>query len=239
MSKSMAFLFTVKNILIVGASSGIGEALKLKLESSDCQIFTAGRNVISSSGHVTFEASSSEQFIYPSDWPSELHGLVYCPGTINLKPFARLSQKDFLAYFQVNVLGFVTILQACLPALKRSNGASIVVFSTVASNIGLSFHASIAAAKGGLQAMAISLASELAPNKIRVNVVAPSLTETPLAIGLLNTPEKMEASAKRHPLQRIGNVNDMASAAEYFLGDGASWITGQVLVVDGGMSKLK
>jgi NAD(P)-dependent dehydrogenase (short-subunit alcohol dehydrogenase family) len=229
----------MKNILIIGASSGIGKALKIKLESSDYQIFTAGRSEVSSSGHTTFDANSSDSFVYPMDWPGELHGLVYCPGTINLKPFPRLSQKDFLADFQVNVLGFVTILQACLPALKRSNCASIVVFSTVASNIGLSFHASIAAAKGGLQAMAISLASELAPNKIRVNVVAPSLTETPLASGLLNTPEKMEASAKRHPLQRIGNVNDMAAAAEYFLGDNASWITGQVLVVDGGMSKLK
>ena len=229
----------MKNIIIVGASSGIGAALKSKLEASGFQIFTAGRNEIASSGHIIFDANSTEPFVYPPHWPADLHGLVYCPGTINLKPISRLTQKDFLADFQVNVIGFVNILQASLPALKRANGASIVVFSTVASNIGLSFHASIAAAKGGLQAMAISLASELAPNKIRVNVVAPSLTDTPLAAPLLNSPEKMEASAKRHPLERIGNVNDMASAAEYFLSENASWITGQVLVVDGGMSKLK
>jgi len=235
----MAFLFYMKNILIVGASSGIGAALKSKLEASGFQVFTAGRKDVSSSGHIQFDANSSDPFIYPTDWPVELHGLVYCPGTINLKPISRLTKIDFLADFQVNVLGFVGILQACLPALKRANGASVVVFSTVASNIGLGFHASIAAAKGGLQAMAISLASELAPNQIRVNVVAPSLTDTPLAHSLLSTPEKVESSAKRHPLNRVGTVNDMASAAEYFLSENASWITGQVLVIDGGMSKLK
>jgi len=229
----------MKNIIVVGASSGVGAALKSKLEFSGFQVFTAGRNQISSAGHIEFDANSTESFVYPIEWPTEVHGLVYCPGTINLKPVSRLTQKDLCADFQVNVVGFVNILQACLPALKRANGACIVVFSTVASNIGLSFHASIAAAKGGLQSMAISLASELAPNKIRVNVVAPSLTETPLAAALINTPEKIEASSKRHPLQRIGNVNDMASAAEYFLSDNASWITGQVLVVDGGLSKIK
>jgi len=229
----------MKNILIVGASSGIGEALKAKLEASGSHVFTAGRRSLESAGHVEFDASKGEAFVWPASWPTEFHGLVYCPGTINLKPFARLTEKDFLSDFQVNVLGFVSVMQAALPALKRANGASVVVFSTVAAAIGLGFHASIAAAKGGLQAMAISLASELAPNQIRVNVVSPSLTNTPLAGSLLSTPEKVEASAKRHPLNRVGTPDDMASAAAYFLSEGATWITGQILQVDGGMSRLK
>jgi len=229
----------MKNILIVGASSGIGEALFQKLQSQKINVFTAGRKNIRSAGHAEFDASSNQPFIYPSDWPTELHGIVYCPGTINLKPFSRLSFTDFLADYQVNVLGFVAVLQACLPALKKANGASIVVFSTIAASVGLSFHASISAAKGALQSMAVSLASELAPSQIRVNVVSPSLTQTPLAANLLNSPEKIEAASKRHPLQRIGNVDDMAAAAAFFLDESSSWITGQILGVDGGMSTLK
>jgi NAD(P)-dependent dehydrogenase (short-subunit alcohol dehydrogenase family) len=188
---------------------------------------------------LTWDAAGAESFTIPSDWPDVFDGLVYLPGTILLKPFHRLSATDFQQDFQVNVLGFVQCMQAMLPRLKKADGSSVVVFSTVAAKIGLGFHASISSAKGALEGLALSLASELAPSKIRVNVVAPSLTDTPLAAALLNTPEKAEASAKRHPLQRIGSVDDMASAARFFLSDGASWITGQCLAVDGGMSKLK
>jgi NAD(P)-dependent dehydrogenase (short-subunit alcohol dehydrogenase family) len=229
----------MKNVLIVGASSGIGESLKLNLEQAGMSVYTAGRRPVSSSGHVFFDAGSNEDFQIPEGWPSEFHGFVYCPGTINLKPFSRMKNEDFLSDFQVNVLGFVSVLKAVLPSLKKANGASVVVFSSVASVVGLGFHSSISAAKGALQAMAISLASELAPNQIRVNVIAPSLTNTPLASTLLNSPEKIEASGKRHPLQRVGNANDIASAAAYFLGDSSSWVTGQVLSVDGGLSTLK
>lgn len=229
----------MKNILIVGASSGIGEALKNQLEAEGNQVFTAGRRDLSSAGHIHFDANSTDGFSLPDNWPDVFHGLVYCPGTINLKPIQRLTPTDFQTDFQVNVLGFVQVLQAILPRLKKANGASVVVFSTVAAQIGLGFHASIASSKGALQSLAVSLAAELAPAHIRVNVVAPSLTQTPLASSLLSTPEKLEASARRHPLQRIGSVDDMASAAGYFLSEGSSWVTGQILSVDGGLGKIR
>ncbi|HOY95144.1 MAG TPA: SDR family oxidoreductase [Catalimonadaceae bacterium] len=228
-----------KNVLLIGASSGIGQKLLEMLVADGCKVFTAGRSPVDSAGHVTWDATAMEPFTIPSDWPDVFDGMVYLPGTILLKPFHRLSATDFQHDFQVNVLGFVQCMQAILPRLKKADGSSVVVFSTVAAKIGLGFHASISSAKGALEGLALSLASELAPSKIRVNVVAPSLTDTPLASALLNTPEKLEAAGKRHPLQRVGSVDDMASAARFFLSDGASWITGQCLTVDGGMSKLK
>lgn len=228
-----------KNILLVGASSGIGQKLFEMLKADGCHVFTAGRNPVDSSGHLIWDAAVTGPFAIPADWPEIFDGLVYLPGTILLKPFQRLSATDFQQDFQVNVLGFVQCMQAMLPRLKKADGSSVVLFSTVAAKVGLGFHASISSAKGALEGLALSLASELAPSKIRVNVVAPSLTDTPLASALLNTPEKLEASAKRHPLQRVGTVDDMASAARFFLSEGASWITGQCLSVDGGMSKLK
>lgn len=227
-----------KNTLIIGASSGIGAAIFQKLQSGENRVFTAGRTIQKSAGHVHFDAET-DPFVIPESWPDTFHGFVYCPGTINLKPINRLTRADFLLDYQINVLGFVTVLQTMLPRIKKANGSSVVVFSTVAAQVGLGFHASIAAAKGGLQSLALSLAAELASSHIRVNTIAPSLTDTPLAAHLLNTPEKIEASSKRHPLQRIGNVNDIASMAAYLLSNDASWITGQTLTIDGGMSRLK
>ena len=229
---------TGQNILIVGASSGIGAGLFESAVRDGANVFTAGRQPISSSGHISFDALV-DSFAVPTEWPEIFHGLVYCPGTVNLKPIHRLTQQDFLTDYQINVLGFVTVLQSMLPRLKKANGSSVVVFSTVAAQIGLGFHASIAAAKGGLQAMAKSLASELAPSQVRINVIAPSLTETPLVSGLLNSPEKMEASAKRHPLQRIGQIDDVVGAALFLLQNSNGWITGQTLTIDGGLSTLK
>ena len=125
-----------------------------------------------------------------------------------------------------------------MPSLKKSDKASIVLFSTVAAQVGLSFHTSIASAKGAIEGLAVSLASELAP-AIRVNVVAPSLTDTPLAQRLLSSEEKIKSNADRHPLKRIGSSQDMANAALFLIGDQSSWISGQTIAVDGGMSKLK
>jgi 3-oxoacyl-[acyl-carrier protein] reductase len=170
--------------------------------------------------------------------PEVLNGLVYAPGSINLKPFNRLSQEDFLNDWQVNVMGAITSLQTALPMLKKSDSASVVLYSTVAVSLGMPFHASIAAAKGAIEGLTKSLAAELSP-KIRVNCIAPSLTNTSLAEKLLNTPEKMEASGKRHPLQRVGNANEMAEMTCFLLSSTASWMTGQILHLDGGMSSIK
>ncbi len=170
--------------------------------------------------------------------PDGIEGLVYFPGTINLKPFNRLSEQDFLTDYQINSLGAVAFTQAYLSNLKQSNHGSIVFISTVAVAIGMPFHASIAMAKGAVEGLTKSLAAELAPT-IRVNCVAPSLTDTPLSDKFINTPEKIEASQKRNPLKKVGSAIDIANALEFLLSEKSSWITGQVMAVDGGMNTLK
>ena len=229
-----------KNILIVGASSGIGLETAKSLLAKGYNIFSASRNQPDLAGitHITWDAQNPDATVFAS-LPDEISGVVYCPGTINLKPFHRLSQEDFKNDFQINVLGAVSVLQAILPRLKKADGASIVLFSTVAVKIGLGFHASVAASKGAIEGLTLSLAAELSSNKIRVNCVAPSLTDTPLAKNLLSTDEKKEASNKRHPLGRFGTSADIANIATFLISDESSWMTGQVLGVDGGMGSIK
>ena len=229
-----------KNILIVGASSGIGLETAKSLLSKGYNIFSASRNQPDLEGitHLTWDAQNPDSSVF-ANLPEEIHGVVYCPGTINLKPFNRLSQDDFKNDFQINVLGAVSVLQAVLPKLKKANGASVVLFSTVAAKIGLGFHASVAASKGAIEGLTLSLAAELSSNKIRVNCVAPSLTDTPLAKNLLSSDEKKEASNKRHPIGRFGTSADIANITSFLISDESSWITGQVLGVDGGMGSIK
>jgi len=232
----------MKNILVVGASKGIGLSLAQKA-SAEAKVFSVSRTM-----SPELEALATSHFLLDvvqdplsslDVLPEVIHGLVYCPGSITLKTINRLSEEDFLNDFRQNVLGAVRIIQFCLPRLKRANGASVVLFSTVAAKTGMAFHSSIAAAKAAVEGLGKSLASELAPQQIRVNVIAPSLTQTPLAQGLLNTPEKIEASAKRHPLNRIGQPEEMAALAHFLLSDDAAWVTGQVIGVDGGISSLR
>jgi 3-oxoacyl-[acyl-carrier protein] reductase len=168
-----------------------------------------------------------------------LHGLVYCPGSINLKPIQSLTEKDFLADYQINLIGAFKVIKASLKSLRASSDASVVLFSTVAAGTGMGFHASIAAAKGAVEGFARSVAAELAPKNIRVNVIAPSLTDTPMAAQLLSSDEKREASAKRHPLGKIGSAKQIAGLAGFLLTTNASWMTGQVIGIDGGLSKIK
>ena len=229
-----------KNILIVGASSGIGLETAKSLLSKGYNIFSASRNQPDLTGitHLVWDATNPDSTVFAA-LPEEIHGVVYCPGTINLKPFNRLSQDDFKNDFQINVLGAVSILQAVLPKLKKANGASVVLFSTVAAKIGLGFHASVAASKGAIEGLTLSLAAELSSNRIRVNCVAPSLTDTPLAKNLLSSDEKKEASNKRHPIGRFGTSADIANVTAFLISDESSWITGQVLGVDGGMGSIK
>lgn len=229
-----------KNILIVGASSGIGLETAKSLLSKGFNIFSASRNQPDLAGitHISWDATNPDSGVFAT-LPEEIHGVVYCPGTINLKPFNRLSQDDFKNDFQINVLGAVSVLQAVLPKLKKADGASIVLFSTVAAKIGMGFHASVSASKGAIEGLTLSLAAELSSNKIRVNCVAPSLTNTPLAKNLLSTDEKKEASNKRHPIGRFGTSGDIANITTFLISDESSWITGQVLGVDGGMGSIK
>jgi NAD(P)-dependent dehydrogenase (short-subunit alcohol dehydrogenase family) len=231
-----------KNILVVGGSSGIGLALVKLLSANGAQVYNVSRNSAESwpngvkhlQADVTADVSSIASFL-----PEQLHGVVYSVGSINLKPFGRLTTDDFLQDYRLNLLGAVQVLQQSLKALKAAQGASVVLMSSVAASAGMSFHASIASAKGAVEGLALALAAELASVHIRVNVVAPSLTDTPLAQSLLATPEKQEASAKRHPLSRYGKPEDIAAAISYLLSADSSWVTGQVLGVDGGLGKLR
>jgi NAD(P)-dependent dehydrogenase (short-subunit alcohol dehydrogenase family) len=167
-----------------------------------------------------------------------IDGLVYFPGTINLKPFNRLSPNDFMNDYQVNSLGAVAFVQAYLNNLKQSTNASVVFISTVAVATGMPYHSSVSMAKGAIEGLTKALAAEFAP-AIRVNCIAPSLADTPLAEKFINTPEKLAASQKRNPLKKIGSATDIANAVTFLLGSQAAWITGQVLAVDGGMNNLR
>jgi len=227
--------------VIVGGSSGIGLEITRNLASDGHRVFVYSRSHQPLAGltnveHQHFDVLEDEGRL--NNLPEIIDGLVYCPGTINLKPFGRLKETDFLHDFRVNVTGAVKVIQQTYPALLKSDQASIVLFSTVAVQLGMNFHCSIAASKGAVEGMVRSLAAEFSP-KIRVNAVAPSLTDTPLATGLLSGEARRKTSAEMHPLKRYGNVTDMASAAVFLLSPASSWITGQILHVDGGMSALK
>lgn len=231
-----------KNILIVGGSSGIGLSLMQKLESTGAQMTHLSRTHPNALQHLNvkhFSWDVKEPFAHTASIPDVIHGLVYLPGTINLKPFQRLSEEEFMEDFEVNVMGAIRALQACLKPLKKAKGASVVLFSTVAARLGMNFHSSIAVAKSGVEGLTKSLAAEWAMHNIRVNAIAPSLTDTPLASKLLSSEDRKEASAKRHPLGRYGQPQDIADMAVFLLSDQASWITGQIIGIDGGMGALK
>ena len=231
----------MSNILIIGASSGIGKELANKLSASGYNVWGTynTKEVNENKENLKYlKLDVLEDRLNLEELPEIIDGFVYCPGSINLKPFNRIKPDEFIKDFELQVVGAINVLQSILPRIQKSTNGSIVFFSTVAVKIGLPFHTIVSSSKGAIEGFTRALAAELAP-KIRVNCIAPSLTDTPLAASLLNTEQKREANAQKHPLKRIGTTNDIASMAEFLLSADSSWITGQVFYVDGGMSSIK
>ncbi|WP_116106327.1 SDR family NAD(P)-dependent oxidoreductase [Lewinella sp. IMCC34191] len=225
--------------LIVGGSSGIGRALVDQLLDQQHTVHVWARQQRDLPASVSF--TSVDVTADDQDWstglPDALDGLVYCPGNIDLKSFRSLKPEAFRQSFELNVVGAVRCLQAAERPLKRGTNASVVLFSTVAVQRGMPFHAAVAAAKGAVEGLTRSLAAEYVP-AVRVNAIAPSLTDTPLAEKLLATDDKREASAKRHPLQQVGAPEDIAAMAAFLLSKRAAFVTGQVIGMDGGLGTI-
>lgn len=229
----------MKTYIIAGASSGIGFSIAKKLHTEGHRVIglsrTKGRlDELEGVEYLSWDATGNEI----PELPKEINGLVYCPGSIDLKPFARFDDNQWTEAFDLNVLGAVRLLRQAYPALRKSKPSSVVMFSTVAVQQGMPFHSLVSAVKGGVEGLTRALAAEWAPS-IRVNAIAPSLTDTPLASKLLSSEERVRNSAERHPLKRVGTAEDQAEAASFLLSDKASWITGQIIAVDGGMSALR
>jgi len=231
----------MKTYLIIGESGGIGSAVSLLLTSQGNTVYGTYNNNEKTTTNPTIQRhhlNVLDEELNLDFLPDQIDGLVYCPGSINLKPFKQLNDQDFLNDYQLNVLGAVKVIREVLPKLKKSGEGSIVLFSTAAVKMGFNFHSTVSSSKGAIEGLTKALAAEFAP-KVRVNCIAPSITHTPLADKLLNTDKKMEANAKRHPLQRVGQPNDIASAVSFLLSQESAWMTGEILHIDGGITTIR
>ncbi|MDX1672749.1 MAG: SDR family oxidoreductase [Balneolaceae bacterium] len=226
--------------LIVGGSSGIGRQLSEQLAEAGHEVYATYNETEKSeenrSGIQYHHCNVLEEIDFQY-LPESLDGVVYCAGNINLKPFKSITPESFNEDYKLQVVGAVKVIQEVLPNLKKAEQPSIILFSTVAVQQGLNYHSQVASSKGAVEGLARALAAEFAP-EIRVNCIAPSLTDTPMASSLLNSDKKREANADRHPLKRIGTARDIANMAEFLLSGRSGWITGQVMHVDGGLSSL-
>lgn len=228
-----------KTFVVAGGSSGIGFQLCKILSSNNHRVINFSRNSLSNDVAIeNYHVDFSKPDLQLPDFDFPIDGLVYMPGSIQLKPFRAFTPSDFLNDFNLNVLGATSIIKKYLPNLQQSEQASIVLMSSVAAQTGMPFHSLIGASKGALEGLTRNLAAEFSP-KIRVNAIAPSLTETPLAEKFLNTDEKRIASAERHPLKSIGDATDVAELINFLLNDSSKFITGQIIQVDGGMSSIR
>lgn len=233
--------------LIFGATGGIGSAIAQELHDGQHDLHLVGRNEpklreMASMFNATWSAcdvlQSGQVEAAVSAAGTDIDGLVYAVGSINLKPVSKLTEADFLRDFELNAMAAAKSVQLALPALKAGQGASVLFFSTVAVQQGFSAHASVSMAKGAVEGLTRALAAELAPN-IRVNAIAPSLTDTEIAKPITASNQMAKAIASMHAIPRLGLAADMAALASLLLTSQGSWITGQVIGVDGGRSTLR
>lgn len=226
----------MKKVLIVGASKGIGKAVSQVMRES-YQLITMSRSAAQeptdTSVHYTCD-------VLTDDLPDieELDGLIYCPGSINLKPFTRLTESDFKEDFEINVLGAVRVIQKYVKALKNGTNSSVVLFSTVAVKMGMPFHASVAVAKAGVEALVKSLGAELSPG-IRFNAIAPTITDTSLAEKILRNDTMKEKMRERHPMKTYLDPHDVAEMTEFLISDKSNKVSGQIFELDCGIVTFK
>ena len=229
----------MKNYLVIGGSSGIGKEISEILSKGNV-VFSTSRNNLSGTNenirHIKYDVLEDE--LDPELLPQQIDGFIYCPGTINLRPFRSLKLETFRSDLELNLIGAIKTLQIILPKLQQSPSASIIFYSTVAVKTGMPFHSSVSSSKSALEGLTKSLAAEFAP-KIRVNCIAPSIVNTPLANKFLNTEDKIEKAAARHPLNKIGTAKEIAQLTQYLLDEKSKWITGQIINIDGGISSVK
>ena len=223
---------------MIGGSYGIGLPL-VKILNKEFNVHVACRTndqlQSENVNYVKFDALNDE--FDNSLIPDEIHGFVYLPGSINLRPFKGLSVEAFKQDLEINLISLIKVLKTVMPKLIAADNSSIVLMSTVAVQRGMPFHSSVSASKGAIEGLTKSLAAEYAP-KIRVNAVAPSIVDTPLANRFLNNDLKIEKSAQKHPMKRVGNSADIAETINFLLSEKSSWMTGQIIGVDGGTSTL-
>ena len=231
------------NYLIVGGSSGIGKSLVSTLLRDGHQVYaTYNRHLISVSDSnlktIQLDVTKGNVLSNLNDLPEQFAGVAYCPGLIDLKPFSRVTRESIINDLEVQVFGAVEVIQAMLPRLKKVKKSAILLYSTVAVQRGFTFHTQVSMSKGAIEGLVKSLSAELAPN-VRVNAIAPSITDTPLASKLLNTEAKKEGSKSHHPLREIGSADQIAEISKLLLTENSSWITGQIIAVDGGLSSIQ
>lgn len=229
----------MKTYLVVGGTSGIGLEMTKMLCRDDSVIVISRQNKnLDGLQNVRFLSADVTNASELPEISESIHGIAYCPGTINLKPLRGLKPEDFRNDFEINLLGAVNVIGKYLNNLKSADASSVVFFSTVAVQTGMPYHASIASAKGAVEGLTRSLAAELAPG-VRVNCIAPSITNTPLAEKLLNSETELNSSEERHPLKKIGNAHEIAELGTFLLSEKSSFITGQIIKADGGLSSLR
>ena len=226
----------MKNIVIIGGTKGIGKAIVSEVVDNNNVVCLSRNQTDFSHDNYTFHNFDALVDDYP-DFES-VDCLIYCPGSINLKPISTLSLDDFRNDFELNVIGAVRAIKKYLNLLKKSGSASILLFSTVATKLGMPYHASVSVAKSGIDGLVKTLGSELAP-KVRINAIAPTITNTELASKILRNDKVIENMVERHPLKKILSSNEVAKMASFLISEDASSISGQIFNMDAGIVSFK